>query len=65
MDTGPDLAGMADGMHQFVEIIKVAMDAADGIRAELTNRGYSPAQAESVAVEFLRGAVRMCMPGSR
>lgn len=43
------------GMMNIAETLRATHDTADGMRAELVARGFSPEGAERVAVEFLTG----------
>jgi len=61
MSRESNLGDMAEAMHQMTELVKVATDAADGIRTDLAARGYSDAAQEQVAVEYIQGFVRMAM----
>lgn len=55
-----ELANALLTMQQQVEPI---FDAADGIRADMEKRGWSPTAAESVALAWLQGMLAMMMPG--
>lgn len=56
---------MAEAFMGVADSIKVAFDAADGLRADLLARGYTAASAEQVAVEFIVGFVRMITGGGK
>lgn len=40
-----------------MDMVRPILDAADGMKADLERRGWSPTQAEVVAGEWLRGAM--------
>lgn len=48
---------LALNMMQMSEIIAPVFDTADGMRAELEKRGWSPTAAEAAALEWLRGTL--------
>ncbi|GAB2331774.1 hypothetical protein AB0N20_27415 [Streptomyces griseoincarnatus] len=52
---------LANAMLTMTEQITPIFDTADGMRADLEKRGWSPTAAEQVALAWLMGAVRMVM----
>jgi hypothetical protein len=54
-DTTPTLA---EGLMETLEILKPVFEAAEGIKADMESRGWSPTAAEAVATEWLTGAMR-------
>lgn len=52
------MLGLADQWQPFYE-------AAEGQKAELERRGWSPSAAEAVAEEMLRGFVKLALRGTQ
>lgn len=46
---------LTEAFVQLSETMKLAFDAADGLRADLAKRGYSETAQEQVALMFLEG----------
>ena len=52
-------ADLSNAMLELTENFTPIIDAADGIKADMERRGWSPTAAETVALEWLRGALSM------
>jgi hypothetical protein len=52
-ETERNLSALIDGMETFAPFL----DAADGMRADLERRGWSPTQAERIAGAWLTGCI--------
>lgn len=53
-------AALLKGLSEMAPIF----DAADGMRADLERRGWSPTAAEVVALEWLQGCIKMTWAAS-
>jgi hypothetical protein len=49
---------LTEAFVQISETMKLAFDAADGLRADLAGRGYSETAQEQIALMFLEGVNR-------
>lgn len=47
----------AELCHDAIEAMQPLLDAADGMRADLERRGWSPTAAEQIAQSWLMGAL--------
>lgn len=56
------IAGLPALLLETVEELAPAFDAADGIKADLERRGWSPSSAEAVAEAWLIGVVGLWFP---
>jgi hypothetical protein len=56
---------LANAMLTMTEQLTPIFDTADGMRADLEKRGWSPTAAEKVALSWLLGAVGMVMGGAK
>ena len=50
---------MTVALMQGIDAFAPIFDGAEGIRADLERRGWSPTQAEAAAGEWLTGAIRL------
>lgn len=61
--TGDDAAKarheLASGLLAINEQLEPLFDAADGVRADMERRGYSPTAAEAIALQWLQGAMSL------
>ncbi len=50
-------ASLTEALMAAMSEMTPVLDAADGMRADLERRGWSPTAAESVAQQWLQGAI--------
>lgn len=55
-------ADLANGMLAMREMLRPAFDAADGMRADLEARGWSPTAAETLTMTWLQRTLINCTP---
>jgi hypothetical protein len=55
---------LGTAMLAITEQMSPILDAADGMRADLERRGWSPTAAETVALQWLVGAVAQVWKGA-
>lgn len=58
-DRPTEPSSLAAGLLEMVEGLGPVIDAADGFRKQLEERGWSPTAAEAGALEMLQGMLRM------
>ncbi len=51
-------ADLANGLLEMLDTLSPILDAAEGLKADLERRGWSPTAAEAVALEWLMNAQR-------
>jgi hypothetical protein len=49
---------LAQGLMEGIAVMAPIFDAADGMRADLEKRGWSPTAAEAIAMEWTMAAMR-------
>ncbi|WP_372352659.1 hypothetical protein [Streptomyces sp. KL116D] len=55
---------LSNALLTMAEQTAPIFDSADGMRADLEQRGWSPTAAEQVALAWLLGAIRLTMGGA-
>lgn len=58
-------AELANGLLQAAEMMTPLYDAADGIRADMAARGWSPTAAEQAALTWLCSAIPHVLTGGQ
>jgi hypothetical protein len=54
-----------DASNQRNELVAPILDAADGMKADMERRGWSPTAAETVALQWLIGAMGAVWKGAQ
>lgn len=50
---------LANGLMEMVENLRPMLDAAEGVKADMERRGWSPTASETAALEVYLGVIRL------
>lgn len=63
MDNRPPAVLIGEAMMSMTESVAPILDAAEGMRAEMQNRGWSPTAAETAALQYLMNGMQVVWTG--